>query len=196
MRLNSKQQGFSLLELVFGIVLLGIVMTGALVTLINLSPNTVNTVMDVRAAQFAQRLLNEIASQKYDHANENLTCGAASLPCTPQEDYGPELTEGETTLASFNDVDDYHTPAICAADLADCVDKEWVPACWFTTDGCSSSNNAYQQFLVNIKVSPTEFIEKDGESSTGTDSAKKIVLTIKQPSGIDWQFAVLRGNYQ
>lgn len=198
MRRNSKQQGFSLLELVFGIVLLGIVMTGALVTLINLSPNTVSTVMDVRAAQFSQRLLNDIASQKYDHANEYQTCGSASLPCTPAENYGPELAENETTLASFDDVDDYHTPAICAAGLASCVDEQWIPACWFTTEGCSGSNAAYQQFLVRIIVSPASFINKADASNLcdTADCAKNIELSIKQPNGVEWQFAVLRGNYQ
>ncbi|MGO4998935.1 type IV pilus modification PilV family protein [Oceanisphaera sp. W20_SRM_FM3] len=186
--LSNKQAGFSLFELVLGIMLLSILMTGAVAMLINLAPKTVDPAMEVRAAQLAQRLLNDISLQKYDHANNNFACGSADgETCTSAEKFGPDTDE--TSLADFNDVDDYDTTAICTASVKpDSCDNNWITACWFT-EQCNDNSNAYSQFMVKIDVKPHEF-------ETGViDSAKKIEIAVRQPNGSVWEYAVLRGNY-
>ncbi|ART81289.1 hypothetical protein CBP31_00450 [Oceanisphaera profunda] len=185
--LSNKQAGFSLFELVLGIMLLSILMTGAVAMLINLAPKTVDPAMEVRAAQLAQRLLNDISLQKYDHANNNFACGSADgETCTSVDKFGPDT--GESSLADFNDVDDYDTTAICAASFkpASCNDN-WIASCWFT-EQCND-DNAYLQFMVKINVKPHEF-------ETGAIySAKQIEIAVHQPNGSVWEYAVLRGNY-
>lgn len=189
-----SQHGFSLFELVLGIALLGILMVGAVAMLINLAPRTVDPAMEVRAAQLAQRLLNDISLQKFDHANNNFACGTADgNACTEPAKYGPDIDGAinETSLATFNDVDDYDTAAICSISSinAPCEGSDWIAACWFTDESCSSTNNVYSQFSVKITVSPAEF-------ETGTsDAAKSVEVAIRQPNGNQWDFAVLRGNY-
>lgn len=183
----GSQQGFSLFELVLGIALLGILMAGAVAMLINLAPKTVDPAMEVRAAQLAQRLLNDISLQKYDHNNTHLSCGlAGGDACTLEADYGPDVAE--LALADFNDVDDYHTAAICdnTSINAPCSDG-WIDACWFT-EQCADDNNAYRQFKVNIVVKPHAL---DSEPN----SAKLIEISVRLPKGSEWHYAVLRGNY-
>lgn len=182
-----KQKGFTLLELVLGIALLGIVSVGALAMLINLAPRTVDPAMEVRAAQLAQRLLNDISLQKFDQASNNFACGSTDgETCTSADNFGPDT--GETSLADFNDVDDYHTPAICEQGLSSCEDDS-IPACWFTD---SADCDAYVNFQASILVTPVDF---DATSSCGL-CAKRIDITLRQPNGDSWAFSVLRGNYQ
>ncbi|MBO1518766.1 type IV pilus modification PilV family protein [Oceanisphaera pacifica] len=187
MTVSNKQAGFSLFELVLGIVLLGILMAGSLAMLINLAPKTVDPAMEVRAAQLAQRLLNDISLQKYDHNNSHLACGTTNAElCTLPENYGPDVAE--LALADFNDVDDYDTTAICAASFKpSSCNNDWIAACWFT-EQCDDNSNAYSGFMVNIAVKPHVF-------DTQADSAKQIEIAVRQPSGNVWQYAVLRGNY-
>lgn len=188
---TRKQAGFSLFELVLGIVLLSIVMVGAVAMLINLAPKTVDPAMEVRAAQLAQRLLNDISLQKYDHTNSYLACGSTNAePCTLSENYGPDTDE--LALADFNDVDDYDTTAICAASFKpSSCNNDWIAACWFT-EQCDENhgnvNKAYSSFMVKIDVKPHVF-------DTQADSAKQIEIAVRQPSGNVWQYAVFRGNY-
>lgn len=182
---SLKSNGFTLLELVLGIALLGIVSVGALAMLINLAPRAVNPAMEVRAAQFAQRLLNDISLQKFDQNSGALICGASAAPaCTSESGFGPDT--GETQPLLFNDVDDYHTPAICAQGLAGCND-DWLPACWFTD---KADCDTYVNFQVRILVLPADF------GASCTDCAKRVDITLRQPAGEQWSFAVLRGNYQ
>lgn len=189
---TRKQAGFSLFELVLGIVLLSVVMVGAVAMLINLAPKTVDPAMEVRAAQLAQRLLNDISLQKYDHANNYLACGSTNAePCTLPENYGPN--SGELALADFNDVDDYDTSAICTASFKpSSCNNNWIAACWFT-EQCDENhgnvNKAYSGFMVNIAVTPHEF------ETDVLNAAKKIEIAVRQPNGSEWHYAVLRGNY-
>ena len=191
----QQQGGFSLLELVLSIVLLGILMAGSVAMLVNLGPKTVDPAMEVRAAQLAQRLLNDISLQKYDHANNSFACRLADSTaegeiCTPAAEWGPDA--GETSMALFNDVDDYDTMAICnKLNVSGCKDG-WLPACWFTEPAqvCQDNNHAYAQFMVKITVTLRPF-----NAQSAANSAKLININIRQPNGSEWPFSVLRGNY-
>lgn len=183
----QQQAGFSLFELVLGIVLLGILMAGSLAMLINLAPKTVDPAMEVRAAQLAQRLLNDISLQKYDHNNTpTQICGAGT--CTAADEYGPDIDED--TLSVLNDVDDYHTPAICSnSNFNAPCNNDWIDACWFTGQ-CSGSGNVYSQFKVRVLV-----IKPVAAFDNEPDSAKQIEISVRLPKGAEWHYAVLRGNY-
>jgi len=108
----KARRGFTLIEFVVGIVLLAIALTGILGLLVNQAPQSVDPVQQVRAAQLAQRILNEVLQKSFDeHSDHNggrFRCGeTVGTPpeiypaCTPVADYGPD--GGETRPYAFND---------------------------------------------------------------------------------------------
>ncbi|MBE7214451.1 prepilin-type N-terminal cleavage/methylation domain-containing protein [Shewanella benthica] len=115
--LAHKSNGFTLIELIVGMVVLSIGLVLLTSMLFPQADRAAETLHRVRSAELAHSLLNEIWSKRYDqntNANGGVpACGAAArpdlglpagLPCTLKNDLGPD---GENRN-SFNDVDDYH----------------------------------------------------------------------------------------
>ncbi len=116
----SKQanRGFTLVELVVGMVVLSIALVLLTSMLFPQADRAAETLHRVRSAELAHSILNEIWSKRYDqNTNANggtPACGAvarpdlglpAGLDCTAEGNLGPETGE---TRNSYNDVDDYH----------------------------------------------------------------------------------------
>ena len=115
--LAHKSNGFTLIELVVGMVVLSIGLVMLTSMLFPQADRAAETLHRVRSAELAHSLLNEIWSKRYDqntNANGGVpACGAAARPdlglpagedCTLNNDLG---SDGENRN-SFNDVDDYH----------------------------------------------------------------------------------------
>lgn len=193
---NRPGRGFTLIELVIGIVLLAIALGGMMGLLVSQTSQATDPVQQVRAAQLAQRLLNEILSRSFDahsdHNGSRWRCGETvdGIPydaCTLPGSYGPE--SGENSSYLFDDVDDYHTPLICSSHLASCTGGEWVPAAFFTQSS-DEVRDDYRNYQVRILVTPGA-----GCTATLCSTFKIIRLTIRLPDGSDLPFAVTRGNY-
>ncbi len=73
--MRAPERGFTLIELIVGIVLLAVALTGILGLLINQAPQAVDPVQQVRAAQLAQRLAS--GSSKHRSMNSRITTVAA-----------------------------------------------------------------------------------------------------------------------
>jgi MSHA pilin protein MshD len=191
-----RSSGFTLIELVIGIVLIAVALGGMLGLLINQSAQSTDPVQQVRAAQLAQRLLNEISARSFDqnsdHNGSHWRCGESvdgvTYPvCSLPSAYGPDAGEASSYL--FNDVDDYHTPSICSQHLVACTGGQWVAASYFTQSSVTTQND-YPNYQVKILVTPG-----NGCSATLCTTVKLITVTVKLPDGSEQPFAVLRGNY-
>ncbi|NRD72482.1 type II secretion system protein [Shewanella sp. VB17] len=114
---QSRVKGFTLIELVVGMVVLSIALVMLSTMLFPQADRAAKTLHRVRSAELAHSVLNEIWGKRYDQntdANGGIpACGAAAniplgLPagvaCTTVANLGPE---GETRN-NYNDVDDYH----------------------------------------------------------------------------------------
>lgn len=193
---HPLRRGFTLIELVIGIVLLAVALGSMMGLLVNQTSQAVDPVQQVRAAQLAQRLLNEILSRSFDahsdHNGSHWRCGETVdgityAACTQPGGYGPD--SGESNSYLFDDVDDYHTPVICSSHLTSCAGGEWVPAAFFTQSS-DEVRDDYRNFAVRIQVSPGA-----GCSATLCSTFKVIRLTVRLPDGSELPFAVTRGNY-
>ena len=193
---NRLCRGFTLIELVIGIVLLAVALGDMMGLLVSQTSQAIDPVQQVRAAQLAQRLLNEILSRSFDahsdHNGSRWRCGETvdGIPydaCTLPSAYGPE--SGESSSYLFNDVDDYHTPAICASHLTSCAGGEWVPAAYFTQSS-DEVRDDYRNYQVRILVTPGA-----GCTAALCSTFKIIRLTVRLPDGSELLFAVTRGNY-
>ena len=193
---HPLRRGFTLIELVIGIVLLAVALGGMMGLLVSQTSQATDPVQQVRAAQLAQRLLNEILSRSFDahsdHNGSRWRCGETvdGIPydaCTLPSAYGPE--SGESSSYLFDDVDDYHTPAICASHLTSCAGGEWVPAAYFTQSS-DEVRDDYRNYQVRILVAPGA-----GCTAVLCSTFKIIRLTVRLPDGSELPFAVTRGNY-
>ena len=193
---NRLSRGFTLIELVIGIVLLAIALGGMMGLLVSQTSQATDPVQQVRAAQLAHRLLNEILSRSFDahsdHNGSRWRCGETVDGitydlCTVPSSYGPE--SGQSSSYLFDDVDDYHTPTLCSQHLASCTGGEWVPAAYFTQSS-DEVRDDYRNFAVRILVTPGA-----GCTAALCSTFKIIRLTIRLPDGSELPFAVTRGNY-
>ncbi|MFM5230487.1 prepilin-type N-terminal cleavage/methylation domain-containing protein [Aeromonas media] len=187
----KARRGFTLIEFVVGIVLLAIALTGILGLLVNQAPQSVDPVQQVRAAQLAQRILNEVLQKSFDeHSDHNggrFRCGeTVGTPpeiypaCTPVADYGPD--GGETRPYAFNDVDDFDTAG------------NWVDANQFTqTDAEGVSDQEYRHYQLKIRVTADDLFASAGKGASSI--GKRIELTVRLPDRSEVEFALYRGNY-
>ncbi|GEM80953.1 type II secretion system protein [Vibrio superstes] len=196
----KKQTGFTLIESIIAIVILGI----ALITLTSfLFPQIAQSAKpfyEVRASALANSLMTEILSRNFDENSDHnggfYRCGedeyldtdGNSISCTSTGNFGPDNGEPPEL---FNDVDDYI-------------------GCWYTTtqseDYCgnvSKSGNLNDIFGNDISSDYLGFaaivdVVYDNDSRLGaadTDLFKKITVTIVASQYGDFKFVAHRGNY-
>ncbi|GEA52483.1 MSHA pilin protein MshD [Vibrio inusitatus NBRC 102082] len=196
----NKNAGFTLIESIVAIVILGI----ALVTLTSfLFPQIAQSAKpfyEVRASALANSLMTEILSRNFDENSDHnggfYRCGEdvytntndEEITCTPQNLFGPDNGEPPEL---FNDVDDYI-------------------GCWYTTeqsqDGCNNTSQGgsltdifgndiakdYLGFRAEVEV------VYDNDTRLGasdTDLFKMITVTITASQYGDFKFVAHRGNY-
>lgn len=186
--MRSLKGGFTLIELIVGIVLLAVALTGILGLLINQAPQAVDPVQQVRAAQLAQRLSGEILQKSFDensdHNGGRYRCGeqvaGVTIPACSTR-YGPD---GEPAPYAYNDVDDFDTAG------------QWVDANTFTQTAAGISSEEYRNYQLKITVSAVDFSDGTFKRCTAPCSVgKRIELQIKLPDGSVLDFAFYRGNY-
>src|SRR5690554_7972709 len=106
-RTITQQGGFTLIEIVVGIVTLGIALALLTVLLFPQAKRSAEPLLQMRAAELGIALMNEITSKSFDensdHSGGAVRCNETGAP-TCSVTLGPE---GETR-DNYNDVDDYH----------------------------------------------------------------------------------------
>ncbi|MGY5452042.1 type IV pilus modification PilV family protein [Agarivorans sp. MS3-6] len=165
--------GFTLIELIIGIVVLAI---GLVVITSFLAPQAVRSIdpiYQVRSAELGSSLMNEILTKSFDENSDHTggglwRCGeSGQAGCTAASDYGPE---GEAR-DQYNDVDDYHTGGAFIA-----IDDSLA----------SGLADIYRNFSYQVSVDSSEH---------GASAAKRIDLVIKAPNGEGYAFSAYRWNY-
>ncbi|QQX79715.1 prepilin-type N-terminal cleavage/methylation domain-containing protein [Shewanella sp. KX20019] len=115
------RKGFTLIELVVGMVVISIAFVMLTSMLFPQADRAADSLHRVRSAELAHSVLNEIWGKRYDqNTNSNggvPACGAiakpllglpAGLPCTSGDDLGPDTISGVAERRNdYNDVDDY-----------------------------------------------------------------------------------------
>ncbi|MBW8189446.1 prepilin-type N-terminal cleavage/methylation domain-containing protein [Neiella marina] len=181
---TAAQAGFTLIEIVVSIVVLGIALLIVTSVLAPQARNTVDPVMDVKASELAQTFLNEALAKSYDHNSDHngsrWRCGETIIgltiaACSTAGELGPD---GETR-AQFNDVDDYITNGFISGDAL-----------------LDSSENIIGNLYPNFSVAIDVVHDAAGfNGGSGTDIAKRIDVTVRVPSGNEIVFSAYRGNY-
>ncbi|NRA60367.1 MAG: prepilin-type cleavage/methylation domain-containing protein [Psychrobium sp.] len=176
--------GFSLIELVIGMLVFSIAMTMMLSLIYPQVERSLIPIYQIRATKLANSLLNEIRGKAFDE-NSNLTLagnrcgeGTAPLPCTAPGDLGA-VADGESR-DQFDDVDDFHG---------------------FDIEGTLlTQSDQFKDLYVGFSLKVEVFYDGnyDGQKDASSDparNAKLIKISVTMPNDETLSFAAYRSNY-
>lgn len=181
---GAKQCGFTLIEIIVGMVVMAIAMVVLTSIIAPRARDSVEPVMEVKAAELAQTLMNELLAKSYDHHSDHngsrWRCGESianvTIPsCTSV--IGPE----EQQRVLYNDVDDFDTQGA------------FLSANALLNSSGLSIGDLYPNFSVRIQVSHDA--QGFNGSPASTSVAKRIDIQVQLPSGSLIHFSAYRGNY-
>ncbi len=177
MCMQSNSRGFTLIEIIVGMVVLSISLSIVSTLIVPTEQKSADQILQVKAAELGQSFLNDISSRAFDENSDMagglVRCGEpndGTNPCTDEANFGPDTNETDRSL--FNDVDDF--------------------------DGYSQHINAnnqdlhsgYDNFDIDVQVI------YDGSSlGLANNNAKRITVTITTPLGTVIEFATHKANF-
>jgi len=181
MKVNSR--GFTLVELVVGIVVLAVAMMIMTTMLISQSRDALEPLYRLRASQLGQGIMQNILSRAYDENSDHngglYRCGEVWQPANTVQAcsgiFGLDGTEVSGDHQEFNDVDDFITDAS--------INNGFEPAVSYGDVIGDDLSSQYNNYAVKIEV-----------DDFGGNS-KKIAVTIQTPSSEEIRFSALKGNY-
>ena len=194
----KKVRGFTLIEIIIGIVVLSIALTGGLSLLISQVDAYRDPLIKEKSVQIAKRVVHEIQIRAYDEKSD---IGGGIFRCSEtvggisrcSAEYGTD-DPGELMLDTLDDVDDFDTAKLCPklSGSYSCSDNNYLPVVYFFSDAADEAtqkkyNDYYAGFLVKIEVVPAEI-------SGDAYSAKKITVTVRQSDGLEIEYSFIKAN--
>ena len=177
-RKKALTQGFTLIELIVGIVVLAISFSLLTTLILPLSEKSAEQLHQVRAAELGQSMMNEILARAFDENSDmagGLTrCGENSTTCTSTGNLGAD--SGETERALYNDVDDY-------------IDFNFSNE---TTALGESFSDLYPGFNVSVAVCYSDF---SSVCSNSIALAKLVTITVSTPQNFNFVFSSYKANF-
>ena len=181
---KTAQQGFTLIEIIVGIVVLSIAFSIFTTLIYPLANQTAKQVHQIKAAELGQSMINEIMAKAFDEKSDP---GGGIDRCGETVGTPPGLIECTTVLkneendirADFDDVDDYHNLAIIGSLLS--------------TNG--ALEDLYLGYKINVNVINDSDYDGDNDTADNIYTAKLITVTVTTPQDFDFIFAVYRVNF-
>lgn len=178
-------RGFSLVEAVATIVILGI----ALVTITSMMTNTLsssaNTFEETRMTALARAYLDEILSRRFDeNSHPSGTPACDGVTCTPEGMFGTDT--GENSRDKWDDVDDYHGLDEGEGSMA-------APPVTELHDAENNVRSGYEGYRVTVNVAYAGDLDPINKEET---DAKLITVTIYSPlDDTGTEFQVYKANF-
>jgi len=181
------QKGFTLIETIIGIVVLSISFTVLTSLIYPISEQSAEQLHQVKAAELAQSMLNEIQNKAFDENSDMagglLRCGETAAPnCSTSMGPDTVLTNTETR-ATFNDVDDYNNLVYNAGEIEN-------------SQGLLL--DLYAGYAMSIRVcNDADYSGPncDGALDSNISSVKLIIVTIITPMDFSLHFSTYRANF-
>ena len=176
--LYHRAKGFTLVEIIVGIVVLAISFSLFTAILFPLAEDGAEQVHQIKAAELGQSLLNEITTKAYDENSDMdngiMRCGDNGYnPCSTS------LGSDSENRNQYDDVDDYHGLHVLANSLGQTA--------------------AIQENYLGYRVSVAVIWDSNYDGvSTGIDNnytAKLITVTVTTPQNFDFVFSSYRVNF-
>ncbi|WP_077340999.1 type IV pilus modification PilV family protein [Pseudocolwellia agarivorans] len=189
MLFNRKASGFTLIELVIGIVVLSLSFSIIFTMILPTATQSAVQIHQVRAAELGQAMMNEIMGKAFDEHSDMMggmnRCGEGKDTnlddvidaCTLNDNLGPDT--GETNRSLYNDVDDYNNYSTIEDSLNDNSDDDL--------------DTLYRGFSVNVSVCNDS--NYDDVCDTTNNIAKLIKVTVTNAEGEAITFASYKANF-
>ena len=180
--------GFSLIELVVAIVLIAIALTFMANMFFSNPGRSVEPLLQIRAAEFGQGLMEEIQAKPFDQATPIGGIPAcAGANCTASSALG---ADGAETRSDYNDVDDYHSY---------CLDDGSGAPGWPVVNAPGFAPQDFARFRMRVCVGYDDDYDGNINEVGEVDGAKLIRIDIYPPQvgglGSPITFSAYRGNY-
>jgi len=176
MAVSKYQRGFTLIEIIAGIIVVGIITLVVTAGMGPLFKQSVDPWQQVRAAELGHSLINEILSRRFDENGSSAVgearCGETGGPsCTaiPADCSNTGYRE-EPSRTDFDDVDDYHCLELAGDEVADTL--------------ANNLTDDYRQFSLRVRVVEVQ-----------SNTLKRIDVTVNTPQGQRIDFSAFRGNW-
>ena len=173
---KSITKGFTLIELIVGIVVLSISFSLLISLILPLSEKSAEQLHQVRASELGQSMMNEILARAFDENSDRagglVRCGEDGVVCTSKDNLGADAGEIERSL--YNDVDDY-------------IDFDFSNA-----KNALGESDLYPGFNVTVAVVYSDFSSND---SNAIELAKRITITVTTPQDFDFVFSFYKANF-
>jgi len=182
--IKQKQSGFTLVELIIGIVVLSLSFTVIFSMIVPSATQSANQINHIRSSELGKAMLNEIMGKAFDE-NSDLTGGGRRCGedidldgnidlCTLQNNLG---NEENGNRALFDDVDDYHGLTALESSLG------------------GDLNDLYKGFKVSVEVCNDS--QYDGDCFNGGDNqtAKLIKITVITSQNESVIFTAYKANF-
>ncbi len=173
---HQLNKGFTLIETIVGIVVLAVSFSILTTLIYPLSEQSADQLHQIKAAELAQSVLNEIQHKAFDEnsdmAGGRVRCGevgAASCSTVLAAETGE-------IRATYNDVDDYNSLPVGEIK-----------------DSLGQTLNLYTGYSMSITV--CNDANYDGSCTGDTSTAKLIIVTITTPTGFVLNFSTYRANF-
>jgi MSHA pilin protein MshD len=179
---QSYQKGFTLIETIVGIVVLAISFSVLTTLIYPISQQSADQLHQVKAAELAQSVLNEIQNKAFDNnsdmAGGRVRCGEGADDCSTAMG-----VEGTETRATFNDVDDYNDLLYAAGEIEN-------------SQGVLLELYIGYSMNVNVCNDPSYSGSCTNDiSKTAISTAKLITVTITTPTKFSLSFSTYRANF-
>ena len=174
------QSGFTLIELIIGIVMFAIALSIITALIAPQAKQSAKPIVSLRASELGQALINEILAKSFDEHSERTPpfrrCSETSLgaqPCSTHSELGADSGEAR---ANFNDVDDYI--ALTGQPISDSLGNTLAQ---------------YSDFSLAVNVQ----YDSDLNEATNNDGVafKRITIEVTSPLGQVYRFSAYKGNY-
>ncbi|EWH08752.1 prepilin-type cleavage/methylation-like protein [Catenovulum agarivorans DS-2] len=181
------QQGFTLIEIVIGIVVLAITFSYFTHVLTNSNKFVADPWYQVRASELGSSLLNEILAKSFDENSDRVSgsirCSSADAgapACTAAANFGAD--NGESSRDDYDDVDDYHDLNTTGGDIIELS----MP-----------NNTALANNYANYQLSVSVIYDSDfnGTADANIGAHKLIQISITDPIGNESVFSAYRSNF-
>lgn len=159
------QRGATLVELVMAIVIISVAIAGVVGAFSLIAGRSADPLNQTRAIALAQFYMDEVLSRKYDDK---------TLPGSVPKEVGCTIDTEESQREDFDDVDDYDDINGLAPENAE----------------GGSLGAQYSDFRISISINCA-----GAEVGLPPDEAKRIDITITDPSANDYRFTAYRANY-
>lgn len=176
-----RQRGFTLIEIIVGIVTLGIALVVLSTLLFPQAPRSAEPVLHARASALGQMFINEIMGKAFDDKSDMSGGYVRCNDTTPPSCTEPgSLASEEGSRSGYDDVDDFNG---LSSNNGDNIDDVLLQG---------GLDDRFAGFSFRISVT---YSDDQGQQQTSIQRYKRIDVTITAPNNQQFIFTAIRGDY-